>query len=125
MTRLRGLQTEHIDLKELVEQTLEGAALAAERFLAFRQRADADRCFDVFYEDLLTHPIATVRRLCHHFGLSFRPETEARVRRWLAENPQHKHGLHRYSAQQFGLAGRRLDERLEAYRAWMTRARQR
>ena len=122
VTRLRVLQGERIDLQELVDQTLEGAAVAAERFLAFREGADPGCCYDVHYPGLLADPVATVHSLCNHFGLAFSPEVERGARRWLAENPQHKHGLHRYSAEQFGLAGRRLDERLEAYRAWLIRA---
>jgi hypothetical protein len=124
VTQLRGLQSQSVDLNELVDQTLEGSALAAERFLAFRQRLDPGCYYDVHYRDLLADPLDTVRRIHRHFGLPVGPPLEEKVRRWLASNPQHKRGRHRYSANQFGLAGRCLDERLQAYRAWMLGERQ-
>jgi hypothetical protein len=36
---------------------------------------------------------------------------------WLADNPQHKHGRHRYSLEQFGLTPDAVTERLGDYAA--------
>jgi len=41
---------------------------------------------------------------------------ERRMRRYLDENPQHKHGVHRYSAEQFGLDAGDVAGRFDGYR---------
>ena len=38
------------------------------------------------------------------------------MRAYLGENPQHKHGVHRYSAEQFGLDSGDVTGRFEGYR---------
>jgi hypothetical protein len=44
-----------------------------------------------------------VRRIYDYFRYPFDPRMEAGMQRWLAENPQGKHGKHRYDLAQFGL----------------------
>ena len=38
------------------------------------------------------------------------------MRAYLEDNPQHKHGVHRYSAEQFGLDAEDVTGRFEGYR---------
>jgi hypothetical protein len=65
--------------------------------------APVDRFVDVWYPDLLRDPIRTVRSIYAHFDLGFSTAAEARMRRFLADNPQDKHGAHEYSLAAFGL----------------------
>ena len=51
----------------------------------------------------LNHPIEVVRRIYQRFGLDYHPAHEAAIRRFMAQNPQHKHGKHGYSLEQWGL----------------------
>ena len=37
------------------------------------------------------------------------------MRAWVAENPRHRHGTHRYTLEQFGLAPADVLDRLAAY----------
>jgi hypothetical protein len=37
---------------------------------------------------------------------------------WLAGNRQHKHGVHRYSLDQFGIDPADVNEQFAAYRRW-------
>ena len=57
------------------------------------------------------------RAIYDRFGYPFTPEFEQRMRRWLADNPQHKHGGHRYTLEQFGLAEGEIRERFARYAA--------
>ena len=43
-------------------------------------------------------------------------ETPSDFRAWLAENPQHKHGVHRYDLAQFGLDPAEVDRQFAGYR---------
>jgi hypothetical protein len=68
---------------------------------------------------MVADPIETVRAACDHFGYNFTPEYEARARRYLAENPKHKHGAHRYRLEDFGLDEETVNEHFADYRAWL------
>ena len=90
-----------------------------EQAMTARASADPARFFDVRYESLVADPIDTVREVCQYFGYDFTPEYEARTRRYLAENPQHKHGVHHYSLDDFGLDAAAVARHFRDYRAWV------
>ncbi len=115
----RGISTNRLDLRRLGEEFLEAIAVAPRRMIAARATADPKRFLDVPYQRLIADPIRTVRSICDHFGYAFTPEYEARARRYLAENPQHKHGVHRYSLDDFGLTPDRVNAAFSDYRAWL------
>ena len=71
--------------------------------LETRRTVGDERFYDLQYSDLIDNPIREVNKIYSHFGLNFTPEIETDVKNWLADNPQHKHGKHKYSIQQFGL----------------------
>ena len=73
--------------------------------IEFRGRSEADesRFFDMHFADLLRDPVAMAGRIYAHFGLELGDEAEDRMRRFLADNPQGKHGKHTYTLEEFGL----------------------
>jgi len=87
------------------------------RGLAARDRIgrDDDRFFDVHYLDLMADPIGILEAAFDRFGVPFGADSIGGVERFLADNPQTKHGVHRYSAEQFGLDPGRLHRRFGAY----------
>jgi hypothetical protein len=80
------------------------------RGLEGRDRFPAERVFDLAYEDLVAHPLESLQQIHDHFGLEFTPRHRQRCEQWLAANPRHKHGVHKYSLEQFGLTEQRIDE---------------
>jgi hypothetical protein len=68
------------------------------------------------YHDLVRDPMAIIRRVYAHFGMTLTGTAEARMRRFLADNPKGKHGPHRYSLETFGLEADDLACRFKAYR---------
>lgn len=80
------------------------------RGLDGRDRFPAERVFDLAYEDLVADPLESVQRIHDHFGLEFTSGHRQRCEQWLAANPRHKHGVHKYSLEQFGLTEQRIDE---------------
>jgi hypothetical protein len=64
-------------------------------------------------------PVEAVRDACRHFGYDFGPEYESRTRRWLAANPRHKHGVHRYRLDDFGLEAETIERDFAGYREWL------
>ena len=78
-------------------------ARAVERMRVARERhADAD-IIDIHYRELIGDKLGTVRRIYARFGLTLSPETEAAMRRFIADNPQGKHGRHDYASGEFGI----------------------
>lgn len=84
--------------------------------VAARRNIPACRLVDIRYQDLLGDPIGAVARIYAAFDLPLQPAAERAMRRFLAENPQHKHGRHRYSLRQFGFKREDLERRFAAYR---------
>ena len=87
------------------------------RGLAARDRIgrEDDRFFDVHYLDLMADPIRILSAAFDQFGVPFGAGSVVAVERFLADNPQTKHGVHRYSAEQFGLDPERLHRRFGVY----------
>lgn len=60
--------------------------------------------YDVSYARLVSHPQETIAGIYEYFGYELTPEMAENLQTWIRENPQHKHGVHRYSLEQFGLS---------------------
>ncbi|HET6920623.1 MAG TPA: sulfotransferase [Jiangellaceae bacterium] len=84
-------------------QVLERTTRTLDRVQRTRATVGDDRIIDVRYADLLADPIGVVDRILERFDYPRTAASRQHMRRWLADNPQGKHGTHRYSLQQFGL----------------------
>jgi sulfotransferase family protein len=102
-------------LAESVQIMMEDYAQILERAIGVRKQSDPSRFFDAHYSQLLQDPVGTVRKIYDHFDYRYNDEFESRMIQWLAENPQGKHGLHRYSLEQFGLNPRIVRSRFATY----------
>ncbi len=90
--------------------------LALRRGMATRDRdPEPDRHIDVDYPSLMRDPVGTVATLCERVGMTFDDSSRAAVRGWLDDNPQNQHGVHRYTAADFGLDDGRLRARFDFY----------
>jgi hypothetical protein len=119
LAAMRGISYDRVDLRRLGAEMTEALAAGTDRALAARDAADPSRFFDVPYPALLADPVGTVRDACRHFGYAFDAEYETRLRDWIAANPQHKHGVHRYSLEQFGLDPDAVNLAFANYRRWL------
>jgi hypothetical protein len=102
---LRGSFTDCVDRKklgnEIARHWVRGASLSIE--FSKSNGNSQGRLFNVLYADLLRDPMALVRLIYRHFEMELTSETEMAMQRFLAKNPQNKHGVHRYSLEEFGL----------------------
>lgn len=85
------------------EHALERFSTAMGRALRVRESADPARFLDVAYHRLISEPMDVVADIYGRLGRPLSGEARAHMEQWLAQNPQHKHGAHRYSLEQFGL----------------------
>jgi hypothetical protein len=98
----RGLSTAAGDFQRLGAET---AILLSDRLnRCFEVRRGAAGHFhDVQYQALIQDPIGTVEAIYRRFGFDLTEEVLQLMRKFLTDNPRHKHGAHRYSLAQFGL----------------------
>ncbi len=102
MSITRGILSNQRDLERSGIEFAERMAYAT-RLGAEAGERHAARICDVSFEALVADPIHTVQKIYQRFGYQYSDEMELRMRKWLTENPQHKHGVHRYRLEQFGL----------------------
>jgi hypothetical protein len=104
VTVLRSLASERIDPVAIGAEWTERLAAGLGRAMAVRDRVAAEaRVFDVQFTELLRDEIGMMRRIYAYFELDLSADAEARMRRFLAENPRDKHGRHRYTLAASGL----------------------
>jgi hypothetical protein len=90
--------------------------LALHRGLATRDRDQReDRHVDVDYRSLMKDPVGSVAALCERLGVAFDDPSRQAVQQWLDDHPQDQHGVHRYTAADFGLDEDRLRARFDFY----------
>jgi Sulfotransferase family len=113
----RASNTPDFDPKRFGREWASLEELVLHRGLAFRDRmGDADkRVYDLHYRDLMADQVGTVGRILEHFGMPFGDESAHRVQAFVDQNPQTKHGVHKYSPEDFGLTAERLRERFAFY----------
>lgn len=66
-------------------------------------RLAPEQVFDMHFGEFMRDQIGMVRRIYDHFGMELSAEAESRMRRFLADNPQDKHGRHTYVLSASGL----------------------
>ncbi len=112
---VRTPNTDRVSLTDVGRHALQRSALAMRRALEARDAAEGTGFVDVAYAELVADPLGTVRRLYAQLGGELDGETEAAMAAWVSENPQHKHGRHHYTLEQFGLSADEVATRFSTY----------
>ena len=113
---VRSPNSDAVSLSDVGCHALERSALAMDRALSARDAAGGAGFVDVSYTELVADPAATVRRLYAALGEDVGEDVGGAIVAWAADNPQHKHGRHRYTLEQFGLSAAEVADRFAAYR---------
>jgi len=102
---LRRIATDHVDPLEIGRDWAVRLAAGLNKTMAVRAGGALrpEQVFDLDFRSFVGNEIASIRRIYSHFGMELSDEAEARMRRFLADNPRDKHGTHRYALEQFGL----------------------
>ena len=90
-------------------------ARAARKGIDARTITDPKRFLDIKYKDLVADPIATVKRIYAYFDYAWSDVFEENLKKYIAENKQHKHGKHRYTLEQFGLDPKKIHRQFNDY----------
>ena len=111
----RSLYAEVIDGGQLGKDTFEHLAYGLDRSMDVRATAPTEPFCDVQYSVLMRDPIAVVKDIYRQFDLPLTDAVLERMRSYIANNPQHKHGPHRYSLEDFGIEPQSVTTRFARY----------
>lgn len=116
---LRGLNGHPVTSEQRRDQGRKAIELqhaAIEKAMNAREAIGDERFVDVSYHDMLADPVTTVGRIYEASGRSLSKIHADRIRDWLAEHSQAKHGVHRHSPEEFGMDGIEVNTRFARYR---------
>ncbi len=111
----RSIYSDKVEPAQIGSQRLDILTKIVDRGLSVRRNSSSKQFFDVNYTDLIKDPIGTVRRIYDYFGYNFSQQMNENLQRYIKENRQHKHGVHRYSLEQFDLKAEEVNERFKDY----------
>lgn len=77
-----------------------------------------DRVVDLHFRAFMADPFTTIRGVYERLDLELTPDTEARMRAFLAENTRDKHGKHEYAFSDTGLDEGEMRERSARYQQY-------
>lgn len=103
VTSMHAITTEQVDHQAVGRAWMDKCAHAIRVGSEARGRWDASQWFDLQYAEFHQDPVSAVERLYQYFGLELRPVARRRMETWMQDNPQHKHGVHRYSVGDYSI----------------------
>jgi hypothetical protein len=109
------VNTDEIDKVWIGEITTEMVDIGIQRVMAFREKGNEHRFFDIHFTPFQKDPFPTVQKLYDFLGEEFTPQAHARMFAWRQDTPRDKHGRHEYDAADYGLATASLRERFRYY----------
>jgi hypothetical protein len=105
---------DRIDIRKMAQCHLDMLEYEINRNLLSRKNHGIE-VFDVLYEELLADPLCVVERIYNAHGLNLRDRAKSRMKKFIAANPQHKHGVHKYCADDFGISEKKIIAPFETY----------
>jgi hypothetical protein len=114
----RGLYSDRIDLPELGDWALDHWPTQFDIYIEQRGRWEsAGKTFiDVAYPDLVADAMPIAEDIYDRSGRPLTDDARAQMQAWQDDNPQHKHGRHRYELDEYGLTTARIDNAFATYR---------
>jgi hypothetical protein len=102
---VRAMGSDHVDNFEVAEDWNRRLKRALEHAIAVRAaREYPDAVFyDMRFSDFARDQFAVVEQIYEAFDLPMSQEGAARMKWFIADNPQGKHGIHRYSPEEYGI----------------------
>lgn len=107
--------TEAPDKTWLGELCADWCELGMRRMMAFRDKGNEDRFFDIHFAPFQKDPFPRLEELYDFLGEEFTPEARAQMKAWREDTPRGKHGRHEYDPAEFGLDPAALRERFRFY----------
>ena len=104
-TFLRSMSSDVVDARALTADWTPRLAKALEHAMDIRMAKGVDdpRFLDVHFPDLVANPMQVVESIYARFDIELTEEARAAMQSFIDDNPQGKHGIHRYHPSEYGL----------------------
>jgi len=114
---VRTMGSDEVDPLEIAEDWTARIKRVLE--LSIRTRAENDypraQFFDMYFQDFVADQFGVVEKIYDTFGLPMTGTAADRMRAFIADNPKDKHGIHRYSPEEYGVDPDRIRESFRPY----------
>jgi hypothetical protein len=117
---VRSMGSDEVDPVEVAKDWTARIKRVLEHAIAVRGAGDypAARFYDMHFQDFVADQFAVVQKIYETFDLPMTDEAAARMKTFIADNPKGKHGIHRYSPEDYEL---KPDVIRESFRPYMER----
>jgi hypothetical protein len=103
------------DMHKLGREISNHLRIGMENAIAARARIGEARFIDVHHRDLAADPMGTLRRIYEELGLELSTAVEQAVRAWQDANRAGAHGVHHYTAEEYGLGNEQIRDDYDFY----------
>lgn len=93
-----------VDLKLVGEDVYGDLYSMLKNCVESRKNINTSNVIDINYSDLVQSPQDTVRKIYQHFSYPISEAFENKMSEHISNNPQHKHGVHKYELEKYGLS---------------------
>jgi hypothetical protein len=102
---VREMGSDHVDKFEVAEDWNARLTAKLQRAVAIRTAKDYPQAvfYDMKFADFVHDQFAVVQQIYEAFDLPLSAAAAARMKWFIADNPQGKHGIHRYEAHEYGI----------------------
>ena len=114
---VRSMGSDDVDPVEIAEDWTARIKRVLESSIAVRARNDAPRAqfYDMHFQDFVADQFAVVEQIYDAFGLPLTGEAADRMKAFIADNPKGKHGIHRYSPEEYGIDPQQIHASFRPY----------
>ncbi len=113
---LRGHPVTPEERRAQGERAIELQHASVIKAMRAREVVGDDRFLDVSYHDVMRDHLRTVERIYDWAGLTVSGTHADRIRAWVSDHPQTKHGAHRHSPEEFGMHADGINAQFAEYR---------
>jgi len=102
---VRSMGSDQVDPAEVAEDWNPRLRRALEHAIAVRTAKQYPQAifYDMRFSEFIRDQFAVVQQIYEAFNLPMSAEAAARMQWFIADNPQGKHGIHRYSPEEYGI----------------------
>ena len=116
-TLVRSMGSDDVDPLEVAEDWTARIKRVLEHSIAVRAQEKFPKAqfYDMYFQDFVTDQFAVVEKIYDTFDLPMTGEAADRMKAFIADNPKDKHGIHRYSPDEYGVHPEQIRESFRPY----------